>query len=210
MVSQQKIIVSHFLSPLSIGLMKRRHGSTSIVICICITLLLCSLAVGIGVQRGNANGNGCKQALVKWGGRQTLMMMDRRRREIVKGQDNLWLSRRGGARHKSSFMGSLLRSWRSSASPVGKGGLIGRLKRFISALWNGSEGSTTGKSPISKKIKSSGSGSVAGTSKTQGRIDKHLQSSYRRGNANFRIQKVCQTNSFHYPSLMTDQLDADW
>ena len=175
--------------------MKTRYAIINIFIG--ITFLCCLL-----VESARASGGAGQVA-----GRRTpwMMMKGMRRRQeeliitkggIVTSASSMLLSRRGGAGHQSSLLGRVLRTWRRSASPVGKGGLIGRLKRFISALWNGadsrSSSAASASSSSSGKVKSGGAGGE-GSTKTQGRIDKHLGKSYRRGNANFRIQKVSES-----------------
>jgi len=101
---------------------------------------------------------------------------------------------RGGASQSSSLMGRILRAWRGSAKSGGS--IYGRVKRFFGALWSG-KSATASSSKIGgrSKIRSAGgglgrAGGVGGKLGKSSRVDKHLGTEYRRGNANFRIQKV--------------------
>ena len=89
-------------------------------------------------------------------------------------------------------MGRILRAWRGSAAPRGKPiSIVERIGLFIKALWTGKAAavSSSGMGGRGGRIKASGGGKVGGI-KAQGRLDKHLGKAYKRGNANFRIQKV--------------------
>ena len=108
------------------------------------------------------------------------------------------VGRRGGGGDSGSLLGRVLRAWRGSAPAVGKkGGMLGRLRRFVKALWTGKSSAEGSKGPAgagqsggSGRIRASGGAGKVGGGKVQGRIDKHLGKAYKRGNANFRIQKV--------------------
>lgn len=105
--------------------------------------------------------------------------------------------RRGGGGDSGSLLGRILRAWRGSATPVGrKGGVLGRLRRFVKALWTGkASGGAAGAGAGGRVKAAGGGGGKVGGVKAQGRIDKHLGKAYKRGNANFRIQKVGRSRS---------------
>ena len=106
----------------------------------------------------------------------------------------LALTMRGGASQSSSLMGRILRAWRGS-SKIG-GSIYGRMKRFLGALWSGKSSGTSNSNVGGRsKIRSAGGGGegMGGVGRKLGkssRVEKHLGTEYRRGNANFRIQKV--------------------
>ncbi|KAM3577014.1 hypothetical protein VYU27_001155 [Nannochloropsis oceanica] len=117
-------------------------------------------------------------------------------RPIAEGQllhPFLALTTRGGASQSSSLMGRILRAWRGSAKNGGS--IYGRMKRFLGALWNGkrsgaSNCNTGGRSNIrSAGGAGRGAGGMGRKLGKSSRAEKHLGTEFRRGNANFRIQK---------------------
>lgn len=99
----------------------------------------------------------------------------------------LLAQKRGGALQSSSLLGRIMRAWRGSAK---RGGSIhGRIKRFLGLLWNAA-GSSAGHDVKRSTIRSGSLGGVGGGRLGGNRMQKHLGKEFRRGNANFRVQKV--------------------